>query len=61
MIRSYFEKITSIYTGSDCDLNRKLNKDLFEMGMEGEGKIDNTVWIVKTHYPDRAGHSEFKA
>jgi hypothetical protein len=28
LIRSYLEKITSLYTGSDCDVKRKLNKDL---------------------------------
>jgi hypothetical protein len=27
------------------------------MGMVGEGKIDNTVWIIKSHYPERIGHS----
>lgn len=31
------------------------------MGLEGEGKIDGSVWIVKTHFPERVGHSEFKA
>ena len=31
------------------------------MGMIGEGKINESVWIVKTHYPERIGHSEFKA
>ena len=61
MIRSYLEKITSIYTGSDCDISRKLNRDLLEMGMEGEGRIDDSVWIIKTHYPERIGHSEFNA
>lgn len=29
--------------------------------MAGEGKIDNSVWIVKSHYPERIGHSQFKA
>ncbi len=29
------------------------------MGMVGEGKIDNSVWIVKSHYPERKGHSVF--
>jgi hypothetical protein len=31
------------------------------MGMEGEGMIDDKVWIVKSHYPERQGHSEFNA
>ena len=26
MIRKYLEKLTNIYTGSDCDLKRRLNK-----------------------------------
>lgn len=57
LIRSYLEKITSVYTGSDCDTKRKLNKELFEMGMVGEGKIGNNVWVVKSHFPERIGHS----
>ncbi len=57
LIRSYLEKITGIITGSDHVLGLKLNKDLFELGMQGEGKVDHTVWIVKTHYPERMGHS----
>ena len=61
LIRSYLEKITSFYTGSDCDISRKLNKELLEMGMEGEGRVDDSVWIIKTHFPERVGHSQFKA
>ena len=60
MIRSYLEKITKIYTGSDHDTDLKLNKDLFELGMTGEGVIDDRVWIVKSHYPERLGHSPLK-
>jgi hypothetical protein len=29
------------------------------MGMLGEGKVDESVWVVKTHYPERMGHSKF--
>lgn len=32
---------------------------LVEMGMKGEGVVDDTVWIVKSHYPERSGHSPF--
>lgn len=28
--------------------------------MTGEGHIDSNVWIVKTHYPERLGHSPMK-
>jgi hypothetical protein len=53
------ETLTRIYTGSDCDTRRPLNKQLLEMGMCGEGKLDNSVWIVKTHFPERIGHKKF--
>lgn len=61
LIRSYLEKITSVYTGSDCDVKRKLNRDLLELGMQGEGRINDSVWIVKTHYPERTGFQKFNA
>lgn len=31
------------------------------MGMLGEGKVDDSVWVVKTHFPERVGHSKFLA
>lgn len=60
LIRSYIEKMIGIYTGSDCDKRRNLNKMLFEMGMKGEGLIDDSVVLVKTHYPERVGLGIFK-
>jgi hypothetical protein len=60
LIRSYLEKITSTFSGSDCDIKRKLNRALLDMGMIGEGKINDSVWIVKSHFPERLGHSEMK-
>jgi hypothetical protein len=57
LIRSYLERITGIYTGSDHRTDLKLNKDLYELGMTGEGRLDDSVWIVKSHYPERLGHS----
>jgi hypothetical protein len=57
LLRSYLEKITGIYTGSAHDTDLKLNRDLFELGMTGEGRMDDSVWIVKTHYPERLGHA----
>ncbi len=57
LIRSYLERITGIITGSDHNTDLKLNKELFELGMTGEGHIDSSVWIVKSHYPERLGHS----
>ena len=26
------------------------------MGLLGEGKIDDGVWIIKSHYPERVGY-----
>ena len=61
LIRTYLEQLTSIPTGSDCDIRRPLNRQLKEMGLSGEGKIDNSVWIVKSHYPERIGVDRFFA
>ena len=55
------EKITGIVTGSDCDIAKKLNLDLMKRGLVGEGLTDQTVWLVKTHYPERFGKSKFMA
>lgn len=37
LLRTYLEQLTNIYTGSDCDLRRPMNKQLKDMGMQGEG------------------------
>ena len=58
-MRAYLEKITGVITGSDCDLSKKLNKELMTRGLLGEGLVDKRVWIVKTHYPERYGKSKF--
>ena len=46
-------------TGSDCDITKKLNLELMDMGLAGEGLVDKRVWIVKTHYPERYGKTKF--
>ena len=61
LLRSYIEKITKIFTGSDGELKRKLNRELMVMGLEGESESDNKVWVVKTHYPERMGRRRFVA
>ena len=48
-------------SGSDCDITKKLNKDLMLMGLAGEGLVDKRVLIVKTHYPERYGKTKFYA
>lgn len=42
-----------LVTGSDVDIKRKLNSTLLELGLAGEGLVDERVWVVKTHYPER--------
>ena len=61
LLRTYLEKVSHIYTGSDCDLKRPLNMQLKTMGLSGEGCLNNTVWVVKTHYPERIGRVTFFA
>ena len=58
-MRSVLEQLTMIFTGSDCDTKRLLNKQLKEYGLEGEGIIDGRVRFIKSHYPERLGHSKF--
>ena len=61
LLRAYLEKIMGLCTGSDCDIEKKLNKELMYMGLNGEGLVDKRVWIVKTHYPERYGKTKFYA
>mmetsp|Transcript_7759 Transcript_7759/g.15398 ORF Transcript_7759/g.15398 Transcript_7759/m.15398 type:complete len:558 (+) Transcript_7759:85-1758(+) len=55
LMRSIVERITKIYTGSDCDPLRPLNKQLVQAGMMGEGFVKDLVFAVKTHFPERLG------
>ena len=61
LLRAYLEKIMGLTTGSDCDISKKLNKDLMLMGLAGEGLVDKRVWVVKSHYPERYGKTKFYA
>lgn len=61
LLRAYLEKIMGLVTGSDCDIEKKLNKELMYLGLNGEGLVDKRVWIVKTHYPERYGKTKFYA
>jgi hypothetical protein len=53
MTRTYIEQVTGIYTGSD--MNLITSNMLQSMGMAGEEHVssDNTVWVTKSHYPDK--------
>lgn len=61
LLRGYLERIMGLVTGSDCDITKKLNLELMEMGLAGEGLVDKRVWVVKTHYPERYGKTKFGA
>jgi hypothetical protein len=59
LLRGYLERIMGLVTGSDCDITKKLNLELMDMGLAGEGLVDKRVWIIKTHYPERYGKTKF--
>lgn len=59
LLRAYLEKMMGLVTGSDCDIEKKLNKELLTMGLQGEGLVDKRVLVVKTHYPERYGKTKF--
>ena len=61
MLRKYLEKIMGLVTGSDADMGKRLNREIMEMGLLGEGIVDKRVWVIKCHYPDRYGKTKFGA
>jgi hypothetical protein len=60
LMRSLLEKITGIYTGCDTRPDRSLSQQLLQMGMKGESVVDEKVWFIKTHYPERSGWKPFQ-
>ena len=50
-----------VVTGSDCNSKLILNKELMDLGLIGEGLVDQRIWVVKTHYPERWSSCKFKA
>ena len=61
LLRALLEEVTGIVTGTDTRPNRTLSRALSQFGMQGEGVLDERVWIVKTHWPERAGYEPWKA
>lgn len=59
LMRGLLEKVTGVYTGCDTRPDRSLSKELQQYGMKGEGVVDESVWFVKTHFPERVGYKEF--
>eukprot|EP01038_Epipyxis_sp_PR26KG_P007558 gene7558-10299_t len=58
-MRRIIEDITGIVTGSDSRPNRTLSASLLRFGYQGEGITDKSVWVVKSHYPERLGYIRF--
>ena len=58
-LRSLLERQTGVITGSDNRTNRTLSASLLESGFLGEGVVDESVWIVKSHFPERLGYLKF--
>ena len=50
MLRTYFERVTGAFTGSDGDLNACLHYSLQHAGFTAEAHLKD-AWIIKTHYP----------
>lgn len=58
-LRSLLEGSTGIITGSDNRPNRNLSASLIRFGYQGEGVVDQSVWLIKSHYPERFGYARF--
>lgn len=59
-LRTLLEQQTGIVTGSDSRTNRPLASSLMQCGFKGEGIVDSSVWIVKSHFPERMGYVQCK-
>ena len=58
LLRSLLEQRVHTLTGSDARLdhnNMPLARKLRSFGLRGEGICDDSVWLVKTHFPERSG------
>jgi hypothetical protein len=55
LIRTWVERITGIFSGSDGNNQGALHQALKDIGLEGEGVCDKRVQLVKTHFPERSG------
>lgn len=60
LLRHLLETSSGVYTGCDTHPERSLSKQLRECGMLGEGVVDESVWFVKSHYPERVGWKPFR-
>jgi hypothetical protein len=61
LLRGLMEEVSGIYTGCDSRPDRTLSRSLREFGLMGEGLVDASVWVIKTHFPERSGWKPFSA
>lgn len=47
--RKMMEQITGVFSGADMPL--MISQALQQQGLLGEQTVDDSCWIVKTHYP----------
>lgn len=58
-LRKNIESHYGVVTGSDSRPNRVLSASLLKFGYVGEGITDQSVWVVKSHFPERLGYIKF--
>jgi Sulfotransferase domain len=59
-LRKALEETTGFLTGSDSRPNRTLTSYLLRFGFIGEGICDESVIVVKSHFPERLGYVQFE-
>ena len=60
-LRKRLEACMGIATGSDSRPNRTLSRSLLRCGFIGEGVADESVFTIKSHFPERQGYVKFAA
>ena len=61
LLRCLLERSLGVFTGSDTSPRKRLGEELRRMGLAGEGVVDGSVLLVKSHFPERRGVAEFAA
>lgn len=61
LLRILLERLLGVLTGSDTPPQRHLSQRLRAMGLSGEGVVDGSVLVVKSHFPERLGSATFSS
>ena len=59
LLRHYLQSITKILTGSDDIINKDQIKNQNSDGFIGDGRTDNKVWMINSHFPFNKGNNKF--